>query len=205
MKAKLCTIIAAVLMVCGTARAQDMIFTLDYHWGWTTGDLGEFITEPAYRGGGLTFAKFVEDQNIALGLMVDWQGFYEKTPRETYEFDDGAITAVTFRYFYATPIMFTFDYYFLRDEQFLPFVGLNVGTVYMEQELSYTLGSFINTGWYFGVTPEAGFHYGFGESGIGLNVTGKYNWTTYSYDRMNMEDGSYWTLGLGISFLMDQY
>ena len=196
-------------------QAQDMIFTLNYNWGSAGGDMGEYIKEDAYRGGGFNYTRFLEsNENIGVGLGVDWQGFYEKVPRSTFPYYDEStgrtnsdINALQFRYLYVTPVLASIDYYFVKESGILPYIGINVGTIYTEQELN--VGAFsnrINTAWDFAAGAEAGIHLVFGESGVGLNVTGKYTYTWYNHTFYNIllqtNGGGILTVGAGLSFLM---
>ena len=120
------------------------------------------------------------------------------------------MSAVQFRYLYATPVMAAFDYYPIKDERILPFVGLNIGAMYTEQELNVgAVSNRIITDWDFAVGATAGIHLVFGESGVGMNLTGKYYYSWYNntfYNVMMTTDkGSYFSLGLGVSFLMLRY
>ena len=205
---------ALIVSTSFVSKAQDMIFTLDYNFAWNTGDFEEFIPDQSYRGGHLHYTKFLEsNENIGVGMSIDWQGFYIKQPRSTFAYyeNDGStntdINAVQFRYMYTTPIKITLDYYFVKDAAILPFIGINAGVQYTEQELNIgALENRINTAWDFAFGAQAGFHMPFGESGVGLNVIGKYNASLYEYTFSNInlstENGSYFSLGVGLSFLM---
>ncbi len=212
-------IIAAVLLwSAGTLRAQDMIFTLDYNLGKATNDMEKFIPDDAYRGGGLKYTKFFDNSpHWGIGVSIDWQGFYKKVQRESFPlYNPGTgqsntdINAVQFRYMYMTPIYVSLNWYMLKDAFFLPYIGLNVGTIYTEQELYVSVyDNEINTAWDFGFAPEAGVHLAFGESGLGLNLIAKYNVSTYNYTFENIDFetamGSHLSIGLGVSFMMINY
>lgn len=201
-----------------SVKAQDMIFNIDYNFGYTTGSMSEFISTTAYRGGGMNYTKFLEsNENLGVGLSIDWDAFYRKMPRESFPFYEGSssvsttdINAVQFRYMYTLPILVGMDYYFIKDEFFLPYVGINVGTIYTEQELYISAyDNEINTAWDFAYGVEAGFHLVFGESGIGMNLIAKYNMSSYNYTFTNIgletTNPSYVSLGVGLSFLMMNY
>ena len=119
------------------------------------------------------------------------------------------VNAVQFRYIYAIPVMLSFDYYLTKETKLLPYIGINAGAQYTEQELNLsTLENRINTSWDFAFGPEAGMHFVLGESGVGINLIGKYNLATYSYTfsniQLNTEFSSYVSVGLGLSFLMER-
>ena len=212
------TAIALLILCFSGLKAQDMIFTLDYNFGYPTGDFEKFTAEPAYRGGGINYTRFLNsNENIGIGFGLDWQGFYQKVPRSSFPFyangsstSTSDINAVQFRYTYTTPIMAGLDYYFIKDAGFLPYVGINLGIAYTEQELYVSAyDNEINTSWDFAYGVEAGFHLVFGESGLGLNLIGKYNMSTYSHTFSNVQfetkQGSYASVGIGLSFLMLNY
>jgi hypothetical protein len=204
-----------LLSLSGLTKAQDMIFTLNYNFGYATGDLETFAPDPAYRGGGLQFTRFLEsNENIGIGLYIDWQGWYKKHPRSTFAYygDDASVSnsdmnAVKFAYLYVTPVMASFNYYFVKESSVLPFIGINVGAVYTEQELNISaISNRVNTAWDFAVGGEAGLHLVFGQSGVGANITGKYTHAfyknTFENVQLTTDGGSFVTLGVGLSLLM---
>ncbi|MEQ9062705.1 MAG: hypothetical protein RIE58_00900 [Vicingaceae bacterium] len=196
-------------------KAQDMILTLHYNFGQATGDFEQFTPDPAYRGGGLNFTRFLEsNDHIGMGLSIDWVGFYKKTARSTFPYYDeqtgrtnSDINALQVRYLYVTPILASFDYYFIKDANFMPYIGFNVGTIYTEQELNISaLSNRVNTAWDFAAGAEAGLHLVFGESGLGMNLTGMYTHSFYNHTfynvLLNTNTGGIFSVGLGVSFLM---
>ena len=212
---RIIVLLALLLSLSGLTKAQDMIFTLNYNFGYTTGDFNTFVSEPAYRGGGLQYTKFLEsNENIGIGMYIDWQGWYQKHERSTFAYygDNASVSnsdmnAVKFAYLYVTPVMASFNYYPVKESSVLPFIGLNIGAVYTEQELNISaISNRVNTAWDFAVGAEAGLHVVFGESGVGANVTGKYTYSFYKNTFHNIqlatEDGNFVTLGVGLSFLM---
>lgn len=197
--------------------AQDMILSLNYNFGWTSGDLHEFIDDRAYRGGGLNFTSFVEGSDrVGIGLSIDWQGYYQKIERSTFAYypdnqsqSNTDMNAVQYRYLYTTPIVISLDYYFIKNDDLLTYIGLNAGVQYTEQELNIGLYSNrINTAWDLAFGPEAGIHLPFGNSGLGLSVIGRYNMSLYEYTltylRLGTELTEYVSVGVGLSFLMDR-
>ena len=178
----------------------------------------KFIPDPAYRGGGMNYTRFLNSNEfLGVGVSIDWHGFYKKMPRSSfpiYDMSKGVSTtdvnAVQFRYMYTSPILLGLDYYFVKDEMILPYIGLNIGCTYTEQELYISAYSNeINTRWDFAYGAEAGIHLVFGESGIGINSNVKYNMSTYNYTFQNIGfetgNGSYFAIGLGMTFLMLNY
>lgn len=217
MKKIIITLIVSLVSTV-SLKAQDMIFSLDYNFGYTTGDFEKFIQDEAYRGGGLNYTKFLEaNENLGVSFSIDWQGFYQKMPRESFPYYAGSstssntdINAVQFHYMYTAPILLGLDYYFFKDQPFLPYIGINAGMIYTEQELYISaFDNEINTAWDFAYGAEAGVHLVFGESGLGMNLLAKYNLSTYEHKfqstQFETKYGSYFSVGLGLSFIMLNY
>lgn len=207
-----------LLLVTNELMAQENIFSLSYSFANTTGDMNEYISEPAYRGGSINYTRFLEsNEHIGIGMSLDWQGFYQKRARESFPYytnnstvSQADINAVQFRYMYTTPIYAGIDYYPIKDKSFLPYVGANVGFTYTEQELYISaFDNEVNTSWDFAFGPEAGVHLVFGESGLGAHVIAKYNFSTYNYTFSSTQFetgmGSYFSVGVGLSFVMMNY
>ena len=77
---KLAITLIGILGIANASMAQDMIFTLNYNWGHATGDFEKFTPDPAYRGGGIKYTRFLEsNEHIGVGMFIDWQGWYKKT------------------------------------------------------------------------------------------------------------------------------
>ena len=209
---KFIIISTALLLLQKEARSQYALYTIDYNFGIPMGNLSDFISESAYRGGNLSFTRFLEsNEQIGIGFSFDWQGFYEKVPRGSFPiFDDEGETntdlnAVQFRYYYASPLRATFSYYFLKDETILPYLGLNAGIQYSRYELAIsTLDNTSNTSWDFVYGIEGGIHVVFGDSNMGMNLLGKYNLSTSDYYFSNVdveiENSSFLSVCLGLTF-----
>jgi len=193
---KILSIFIITLVTCGALQAQSN-FTLTYSMGFATGDLGDYISQPSFRGATVEFRKMVQP-NIGVGLTFGWNVFYEEISRDSYTAGNSTLTGKQFRYSNHFPILLGADYYLSPGEKFNPFVGLGVGTIYTRRNTDMNLYTVEQEAWNFALQPEVGFLYSLTD-GAAIVVMGRFN---QGFKAGNELDGdqSYFTLNVGFSF-----
>lgn len=134
---------------------QTQLTSLAYTVGFGTGDLGDFISKPSFRGATFEYHRLVKP-NLGVGFETGWSAFYEESDYATYTDGTESISGKQFRYCSTVPIMASANYYFKPGEDFNPFAGVGVGTEFSRSDLDmgvYTKQ--VNT-WHFAVKPEVG-------------------------------------------------
>ncbi len=177
-------------------------FNINYNLGWGVGSFKDFISKISYRGFSMDARWFVTDK-IALGGMLGWNGFYEKYPRRTYEFDGGAVTGVVQATYYNFTMSVSGFYYPMPEALVKPYLGFGIGPVY--QTVDVQIGRFYSEekNWQFYMAPEAGVFIGFGEdSDVGANLGIRYNYVTYKNIDLGFNKGIGYFQGIfGLSFM----
>ena len=56
---------------------------ITYSIGFATGDLGDYIGQPSFRGITFDYHKMVQP-NVGVGFSLGWNTFYEDKPYDTY-------------------------------------------------------------------------------------------------------------------------
>ena len=177
---------------------KNSILGINYNLSFETGSLAKFIPDMGYRGWDIELKAMVTD-NIAVGGNIGWYAFYKKYPRQTYYFDQGALTSTIFNYLYSVPIRAVVTYYPIPTAFVQPFIGLQAGMYYNEKRTEIGFYAYETKTWNFGFAPEIGVIVPFGKySQWGFNVKGKYNYQFYTKD--NFENLSWFDLSFGLSF-----
>jgi len=194
---KILSIFSIMLVTCGALQAQSN-FTVAYSMGFASGDLSDFISQASFRGATMEFRKMVQP-NIGVGLTFGWNVFYEELSRESYTAGSSTLTGKQFRYSNHFPMLLGGNYYFSPGEQFNPFVGLGVGTIYTRRNTDMNLYTVEQEAWNFALQPEVGFLYTLTD-GAAIYLSGRFNQGFKAGNELE-SDQSYFTLNVGFSFV----
>ena len=177
---------------------QRSIFSFNYNLSFPLSDLHDWIPTTGVAGFDAEFKSLLTD-NIALGGMIGYAGFYKKYDRDTYEFENGALTSAVFKYYYTVPIRIVADYFISPGSFVQPFIGLSTGVNYNERRLEVGFYALEDKSWNFVVAPEAGLIIPFGRfSEWGFSLKARYNYQVYSRD--NFSGLQYLDVALGFSY-----
>ncbi len=184
----------------GEGFFRKNLLGMNYSLSFPVSDFHDFIQDMGYRGWDVELKTFVTD-NIAVGGGLGWYAFYQKYPRDTYEFENGALTTTVFAYHYSVPMRAVVDYYFLPNSFVHPWIGLNINLYYNDRELQVGYYLISDESWNFGLTPEVGILVPFGRNvDWGAHVKGKYNYQFYNRERFNNLSWFDVTFGLSYTF-----
>ena len=149
-------IIALFLLSATTISAQNNSRTyLTYAVGFGTGDLGEFISTPSWRGASLDFLHMI-NPNVALGGSVAWNVFYEEKDYDTYTDGTASLSGKQYRYSNNLPLLVNFNYYLNPDAKVIPFVGLGTGAMYTRRNTDMNIYTIEQDAWGFTLAPQVG-------------------------------------------------
>ena len=194
---KILSIFTIMLVTCGALQAQST-FTVAYSMGFASCDLSDFISQASFRGATMEFRKMVQP-NIGVGLTFGWNVFYEELSRESYTVGSSTLTGKQFRYSNHFPMLLGGNYYLSPGEQFNPFVGLGIGTIYTRRNTDMNLYTLEQEAWNFALQPEVGFLYTLTD-GAAIYVSGRYNQGFKAGNELDAAQ-SYFTLNVGFSFV----
>ena len=178
-------------------RAQNHI-QLSYDFSVATGDTRDYIGKSSPRGGSFEFRHHV-NKNIALGLKVGLQTFYEALEKDTYTEDNITYYGKQFRYLNSSPVLATFQYNLTGNETgSRSYVKLGAGAYYFEKRTDLGLYTFTNDyQWNFGLQPELGIIFPMNNT-FAINVNARYN---YILRNQSLDNQQYFSLGVGIMIL----
>jgi opacity protein-like surface antigen len=188
----LAALVAAPLV--GFSQDQD-IFMIEYPIAFGVGDLGEFIDEPSFRGISLGYRKVV-DEEIAVGLDVGWQTFYEAMDLATYTDGTQSITGKQFRYMNMFTASVQVDKVFSPGSDLRPFVGIGAGTSNARRRVDMGQWSLEKDPWQFMLQPEAGVSL-YLTNGNAMVLSANYFW---GFKTQQLEAQSFLSLNIGYAF-----
>jgi opacity protein-like surface antigen len=91
-----------------------------------------YISQPSFRGGLIEYRKAIKD-NVLVGVDFGWNVFYEKKDADTYTSGTEALSGVQYRTQNAIPILVSAEYFLSTENALKPYVGLGIGTMYLER------------------------------------------------------------------------
>jgi outer membrane protein len=163
--------------------------------GFGTGDLGDFISNGSFRGFLFEY-RYRVTPNVAAGIDLSWNVFYERMDYSTYSIDTRSLSGVQYRYSNEFPMLISFDYFFKPDSDFNPYAGLGIGTIYSLRNTDMGLYTLEEDAWHFALKPEAGFIYSFSPY-IGFKLGAKYY---HGFKAGDLESQSYISISSGLAF-----
>jgi outer membrane protein W len=159
MKNIFAALIILAVIASGSCMAQphkDFLYSLSWEASKPLSN-NSFLDKTSFAGGKFEFRKFI-DRNFSLGVFINWNSYYQYTPRTTYTNTEQsqAVTTDMYRYIYTLPFGITGHYYFDAGKQVKPYVGLALGPQYSEQNLYFNIYQSTSKNWGFLLRPELG-------------------------------------------------
>ena len=173
------------------------VWNFTYNMGFPMGQTNDFLSKASFRGFMVEGRGFVTN-NLAIGGAGGWQVFYKNFGWVTEDINEtSTIHGYQRKTINAVPLMATAHYYFFPGN-IQPYIGLGLGTYYIESRNYMGIYYVQDRAWHFGLAPEAGLTIPFGDSNAGLTVNVKYNWAAKTKETTAQ---SWIGLGVGFSYL----
>jgi hypothetical protein len=197
-KIKLTAIFTCLMLFSSSALFAQGGGVWNFTWdiGFPVGTTSDFISATSFRGFAIEGRGYVTDRFL-VGGRAAWNVFYEKPGWVTRDLGNATITGFNRKYLNAIPLMITGHYEF-GSGMVLPYVGVGLGTYYMESRDYLGIYYVRDNTWHFGMYPEVGVVIPFGNSNSGFNVNAKYN---YAFKTSDSPEYSWISLGVGISYI----
>ena len=177
---------------------QHSLFSFNYNLSFPLADLQDYISDLGPVGFDAELKVFITD-NLAIGGKIGVISFYQKYPKDTYYFENGALTTTIFNYYYTIPMQALADWFFNPKGFIQPYAGLGIGVNYNERRTEIGFYALEDNSWNFSVSPEAGVIVPFGKySAWGFSAKARYNYQVYNRDRFN--GMQYLDLSFGLSY-----
>lgn len=129
-------------------------FSIQYALGFG-GTMNNYITSTSVRGATFEY-KIFPQPNFSIGLDAGWNHFYERRAYDTYTSGTTSLSGIQYRYANAVPIFVTTSYYLSPGEKINPFIGLGVGTLYIDRYMDMGQFRVTDEEWHFALKPEFG-------------------------------------------------
>jgi opacity protein-like surface antigen len=178
----------------GLAQGQN-IYMLEYPIAFGVGDLGDFIDEPSFRGFNFGY-RYLVDEEVAIGMDIGWQTFYEDRESATYTDGTQSITGKQYRYMNMFTASAQVDKVFAPGSDLRPFVGIGAGTSYARRTLDMGQWSLEKDPWQFMLQPEAGVSL-YLTNGNAVLLSANYYW---SFETKQLEAQNFLSLNIGYAF-----
>jgi hypothetical protein len=185
-------------VIASSAMAQNSYVSWQYSFGFSSGELHDYIKPVSWRGVGFDYRKFVRE-NVGVGLEIGWNVFYEKRPFDTYTTGNIDYSGKQYRYSNHMPLLFGVDYYLNPTEKIVGFAGFGIGTMYSQRNTEMGQWSFERTAWHFAIRPELGVIMN-SQDGVGVSLSTKYY---YGVKAGDLPAQGFFTLNIGL--LIYQY
>lgn len=170
-------------------------FSAQYDISFGSGDLGDYISAPSFRGFSAQYRKAVTD-NLLVGIDAAWNVFYEKKDYDTYTAGTETLSGVQYRYQNEVPILISADYLFVTDKALKPYIGLGIGTMYTEKTLDMGVWRWEENPWHFALKPELGLLYEISPATSFKFAAKYYN----GFSAGDLETQGYFTISTGFAF-----
>jgi outer membrane protein len=145
-----------LLVAIGVEMTAQSKTNLYYTMGVPVSNTNDFINKTSFRGMGFEYQYMLTDR-FALGGVLQWSTFYEAMDKDTYPIENGEINGYQYRYINTVPMYATGTYYLASDDATIrPYIGLGVGTYWLEKRVDMGLYADIYNSWHFGLIPKAG-------------------------------------------------
>ena len=129
------TIFCSLLIGTNGYSQQNGYTSVQYGVSFATGDMGDYISAVSWRGFLVEYKRPVND-NLLAGIDLGWNVFYERKPDDTYSRGTESLSGVQYRYQNEVPILATLDYLIGSGSALSPYVGIGIGTMYLESHAS---------------------------------------------------------------------
>ena len=183
-------------IIPGLAGAQGGYTAIQYVMGFGSGDLGDYISKPSFRGAALEYQRMVSP-NVSAGIEIGWNTFYEKKDYDTYTFETASLSGVQYRYSNIFPMLVTAEYNLKPDEMLKPYVNFGIGTMYTKRNTDMGIWTLEEKAWHFALKPEIGVLLEV-NANASFKIAGKYY---VGFKSGDLETQSYFAVTGGFAFL----
>ena len=171
-----------------------------YSVGIPVGDLADYSSKVSGRGFNFEFHGMATE-NLTVGVTSGVNVFYEEVGRNTYTDGTLSINGKHYRHTHSFPVMIITDYIVMPEEDFSPYLGLGIGTVYNERQTDFGIYNITKGDWQFNIKPEAGILFRIGD-GVGFKMAAKYY---QSFNSKDLDGQSFVTFDIGFVYLSRAY
>lgn len=186
----------AFVVSLSNVNAQKGYTSFQYGISFGTGDVGDYVSAPSFRGFLFEY-KYAFNEKLYAGFDLGWNMFYEKKDKATYTKGTESVTGVQFRYNRDVPFLISADYFFRPGQKVNPYVNFGIGGLYAKRTTEMGVFYIQEESWQFAIKPEAGLLFEVNRSGAIKFSVKYYN----GFKSGDLEGQSYVSLGIGYVIL----
>jgi hypothetical protein len=212
---KIAILMILVFLGLGITQAQEKsglgykpssYYTFSWNMVFPMGDFHDWVGEAGLAGFDIGGRYFIKG-GLAVGWNISWDRVAAEYENSTYKIPDKgiAITSTNYRFTWMVPFQAVVAYHFNPDKMISPYVGLGIGSDYMEHHLMIQEYDIYQEQWDFSLTPEIGALVKFGNySNWGALVAFNYKWTTNKIEFYDTETTnlSMLNLKIGLAYII---
>jgi len=196
MKKAIYSIVFLSLVLTGLVQAQSGYTAIQYVMSFGSGDIGEYISKPSFRGAVFEYQRSI-NENVSAGIELGWNVFYEKKDYDTYSFETASLSGVQYRYSNNFPMLVTVEYNLKPDNMLKPYANLGIGTMYTRRNTDMGIWTLEEKAWHFALKPEIGVLLEV-SPGAAFKIAAKYY---VGFKSGDLETQSYFGITGGFAFL----
>jgi outer membrane protein len=196
MKKIIYSVIAILCFGVTMVNAQNNRTNLTYAVGFATGDLGDYISQPSWRGFNIEVLKMVSEK-VGVGGSFSWNVFYEAKDYDTYVRGTASLSGKQYRYSNNMPMSLNVNYYLTAGQKVIPYVGLGTGVMYTRRNTDMNIYTIEQEAWNFLLQPQVGIEIS-NEYSSAFTIAAKYfyGFAAQDFDKAQ----SYISLNVGWTF-----
>ncbi len=160
-------------------KPKRSLFVVTWNLAAPLGTTRTFIDKFSFEGVGFEY-RFQIRPDISVGLLFAWNTF-EQEAAGTFNYGNVAVSGKRVRLFDAMPLCASFHYNVIREgKKVVPFVGLDVGTMFTSRVADFAWWYRKKTAWHFSFAPEIGLR--LTKIAVPLYASVKFNYAVKSGD-----------------------
>lgn len=184
-------------LIPGLVKAQGGYTAIHYVMSFGSGDLGDYISKPSFRGAVFEYQRNI-NKNVSAGIEFGWNVFYEKKDYNTYTIEPASLSGVQYRYSNNFPMLVTAEFNLKPDDFVKPYANLGIGTMYTLRNTDMGVWTLEEKAWHFALKPEIGILIEI-STNAAFKIAGKYYVGFASGD---LDTQSYFAISGGFAFLL---
>lgn len=196
MKKLIFILVILIVFSISSAKAQKGYTSFQYGISFGTGDLGDYVSAPSFRGFLFEY-KYAFNEKLYAGFDLGWNMFYEKKDYATYTIGTESVSGVQYRFNRDVPFLVSVDYMFRPGQKINPYVNFGLGGLYTKRTTEMGVFYIEEETWQFVIKPEVGLLFGVGSGGAIKFSVKYYN----GFASGGVEAQTYVALGIGYVIL----
>ena len=177
-------------------NAQRGYTSFNYEISFGTGELGEYVSAPSFRGFLFEY-KYAFNEKVYGGFDLGWNMFYEEKEFDTYTLGTESLSGKQYRYNQVVPFLLAAEYMFRPGETVNPYVNFGLGGLYARRKTEMGVFYTLQESWQFVIKPEIGVMFNLSQSGAIRFSVKYYN----GFDSGALDGQTFVTLGFGYVIL----